>query len=224
MSMNDIEAIRARHSVRQYKPDRIEEEKVKLLKDKIDELNKEGDLNLQFVEDAGKTYNRFFNRVSGLGSAPSVIACVGRDDAGLDQRVGYYGEQLVLLAQKIGLNTCWTGTFNKKNIDADVPDGKRLVICIAIGYGVDPGKVRKSKTADQVSASGEGRPEWFEKGIEMALLAPTAINQQKFAINLGADEAVEFVDKGGVLSQVDIGIVKYHFEVGSGRKQTPGDS
>ena len=58
----------------------------------------------------------------------------------------------------------------------------------------------------------------------MALLAPTAINQQKFAINLGADEAVEFVDKGGVLSQVDIGIVKYHFEVGSGRKQTPGDS
>ena len=65
-------------------------------------------------------------------------------------------------------------------------------------------------------------PEWFVKGIEMALLAPTAINQQKFMINLGPDDAVEFVDKGGVLSQVDIGIVKYNFEVGSGRKQTPG--
>lgn len=221
-AMNDIEAIKARHSVRQYKPDRIEDEKVTILKEKIAELNKEGNLNLQFVEDAGKTYNKFFNVVSGLGSAPSVIACVGKDDAGLDQRVGYYGQQLVLLAQKIGLNTCWTGTFNKKNIDADVPDGQRLVICIAIGYGADSGKPHKSKTAAQVSTSGEDMPEWFVKGVEMALLAPTAINQQKFMINLGSDDAVEFVDKGGVLSQVDIGIVKYNFEVGSGRKQTPG--
>ena len=145
-----------------------------------------------------------------------------KDDAGLDQRAGYYGQQLVLLAQKIGLNTCWTGTFNKKNIDADVPDGQRLVICIAIGYGADSGKPHKSKTAAQVSTSGEDMPEWFVKGVEMALLAPTAINQQKFMINLGPDDAVEFVDKGGVLSQVDIGIVKYNFEVGSGRKQTPG--
>ena len=62
-------------------------------------------------------------------------------------------------------------------------------------------------------------PEWFNKGVEMALLAPTAINQQKFLIKLNPDESVEFIDKGGVLSQVDIGIVKYHFEIGSGKLQ-----
>ena len=50
----------------------------------------------------------------GLGSAPSVIACVGKDDDTLDQRVGYYGEKLVLELQKMGLNTCWAGTFNRK--------------------------------------------------------------------------------------------------------------
>ena len=44
--MNDIEAILARHSVRNYKPDRIEEEKVKLLRERIEELNKEGNLHL----------------------------------------------------------------------------------------------------------------------------------------------------------------------------------
>ena len=219
--MNEIDAIRQRHSVRQYKADRIEEEKVALIKAKIDELNAEGDLNLQFIEDAEKTYNKLFNRVSGLGSAPSVIACVGKDDNSLDQRVGYYGEKLVLYAQTLGLNTCWTGTFNRKNISADIPDGERLVISIAIGYGKDSGKERKTKSKEQLSESSTQRPEWFEKGVEMAMLAPTAINQQKFLIKLNDDETVEFIDKGGVLSQVDLGIVKCHFELGSGKKQIP---
>ena len=219
--MNEIDAIRQRHSVRQYKADRIEEEKVALIKAKIDELNAEGDLNLQFIEDAEKTYNKLFNRVSGLGSAPSVIACVGKDDKSLDQRVGYYGEKLVLYAQTLGLNTCWTGTFNRKNISADIPDGERLVISIAIGYGKDSGKERKTKSKEQLSEASTQRPEWFEKGVEMAMLAPTAINQQKFLIKLNDDETVEFIDKGGVLSQVDLGIVKCHFELGSGKKQIP---
>ena len=219
--MNEIDAIRQRHSVRQYKADRIEEEKVALINAKIDELNAEGDLNLQFIEDAEKTYNKLFNRVSGLGSAPSVIACVGKDDNSLDQRVGYYGEKLVLYAQTLGLNTCWTGTFNRKNISADIPDGERLVISIAIGYGKDSGKERKTKSKEQLSEASSQRPEWFEKGVEMAMLAPTAINQQKFLIKLNDDETVEFIDKGGVLSQVDLGIVKCHFELGSGKKQIP---
>ena len=219
--MNEIDAIRQRHSVRQYKADRIEEEKVALIKAKIDELNAEGDLNLQFIEDAEKTYNKLFNRVSGLGSAPSVIACVGKDDKSLDQRVGYYGEKLVLYAQTLGLNTCWTGTFNRKSISADIPDGERLVISIAIGYGKDSGKERKTKSKEQLSEVSTQRPEWFEKGVEMAMLAPTAINQQKFLIKLNDDESVAFIDKGGVLSQVDLGIVKCHFELGSGKKQIP---
>ena len=58
-------------------------------------------------------------------------------------------------------------------------------------------------------------PDWFRAGVEAALLAPTAINQQKFEINLNEDGTVDFIDKGGVLSKIDIGIVKYNFEVGS---------
>ena len=126
--MNETDAIKQRHSVRQYKPDRIEDDKVALIKAKIHELNAEGNLHLQFIEDADKTYNKLFNKVAGLGSAPSVIACVGKDTPGLDQRVGYYGEKLVLYAQTLGLNTCWTGTFNRKNITADISEGERLVI------------------------------------------------------------------------------------------------
>ena len=215
--MSDLEAIRERHSVRNYKPNKIENEKISKLKELIDKLNTEGKLHLQFMEDAGNTFNRLLNKVMGLGSAPSVIACVGKDDETLDQRVGYYGEKLVLYAQKLGLNTCWAGTFNKKNIGAKVEDGERLVIAIAIGYGENPGRPRKSKSLSQVCESEVESPDWFTKGVEAALFAPTAINQQKFLIKLKQDGTVEFTDKGGVLSQVDLGIVKCHFEIGSGK-------
>ena len=211
--MTELEALVERHSVRNYKPEKIQEELVIKIKDKIDELNKIGNLHLQFIEDAGNTYNRLLNKAMGLGSAPSVIACVGKKSEDLEERIGYYGQQLVLYAQTLGLNTCWAGTFNKKNIDAIVEDDEKLVISIAIGYGENPGRVRKSKTAEQVSEVKGDCPEWFKKGVEMALLAPTAINQQKFSIVLNEDGTVDFVDKGGPYSKVDLGIVKYTFEV-----------
>lgn len=217
--MTEIEAIRARHSVRNYKPQRIEEETAAKLRDKIEELNRESGLHLQYIEDAGKTYNKLLNRTSGLDSAPSVIACVGREDIrDLDEKVGYYGEKLVLFAQDLGLNTCWAGIFSRKKIPVVIEPGEKLVISIAIGYGEDQGQDHKSRPVDQISQSAGERPEWFEKGVEMALLAPTAMNQQKFMIKLNEDESVVFTDKGGFFSKVDLGIVKCHFEIGSGRK------
>ena len=216
--MTEKEALYARHSVRNYLDKAIEADKVRLIEEKIAELNAEGNLHLQFKEDAGDTFNRLLNRAMGLGSAPSVIACVGKDTEDLDERVGYYGEKLVLYLQQLGLNTCWAGTFNKKNIGADVAEGERLVISIAVGYGENQGRERKSKTPDQVTEGKMNRPDWFNEGVEAALLAPTAINQQKFTIHLNDDDSVEITDNGGVLSRVDLGIVKYNFEVGSGRK------
>ena len=101
--MDVIQAIRERHSVRNYLDKKIEQDKIQTLKAKIEEVNGKGDLHLQLLEDAGKTFNRLMSRAMGLGSAPSVIACVGRDDETLDERIGYYGEQVVLLAQDLGL-------------------------------------------------------------------------------------------------------------------------
>lgn len=216
--MTEMEALRERHSVRQYKNEKIEAEKVSALKRLIDDCNQEGNLHLQLLEDAGNTFNRLLSRFMGLASAPSVIACIGPNDADLDQRVGYYGQKIVLAAQQMGLNTCWAGTFNAANVKAEIANGERLVIVIAIGYGVNGGKARKSKKPEQVmDGSFSEMPDWFIKGVEAALLAPTAINQQKFKIVPDGDTA-KVVDLGGIFSKVDQGIVRYNFEVGSGRK------
>lgn len=212
--MTELEAVRARHSVRNYLDKKIEQEKLEQLNELISACNSEGRLHLQLLEDAGDTFTRLLNRFMGLGSAPSVIACVGEDDGTLEERIGYYGEKIVLFAQQLGLNTCWAGTFTAKNVAAEIRAGERLCIVIAIGYGETQGVQRKSKKPEQVvSGDIKAMPAWFMNGVELALLAPTAINQQRFEFTLKEDGSVDIADKGGPFSKVDKGIVKYHFEL-----------
>lgn len=220
--MTEIEAIQVRHSVRAYQNRKIEQEKVDQLKALIDIVNADGNLHLQFIEDADKTFKRILSKIMGLSSAPSVIACVGPDDDTLDERIGYYGEKIVLAAQCMGLNTCWAGTFQKNGVPAEIRAGERLVIVIAIGYGENQGKQRKSKAPEQVSSIQGARPDWFDFGVEMALRAPTAIIQQSFEIRLNEDGSVVFAGKGGPFSKVNLGIVKYNFTVGAEYKKSGG--
>ena len=101
----------------------------------------------------------------------------------LDERVGYYGEHLVLLAQTLGLNTCWVGlSYTKVPGTYVLDEGEKIACYIAIGYGETQGVGHKIKAVGQVSNASDATPSWFRKGVEAALLAPTAVNQQKFSV------------------------------------------
>ena len=63
-----------------------------------------------------------------------------------------------------------------------------------------------------------GMPEWFVAGVKAALLAPTAVNQQKFVFSLEGDEALVRVKGLGSYTKVDLGIVAYHFDAATGKK------
>ena len=56
---------------------------------------------------------------------------------------------------RLGFNTCWAGTYNKKNVSAKEETEERLLISMALRYRVNKSKERKSKTLDQVT-SGKG--------------------------------------------------------------------
>jgi hypothetical protein len=60
-------------------------------------------------------------------------------------------------------------------------------------------------------------PDWFKNGVEAALLAPTAINQQHFEF-IGKDHHVLAKAKKGPYTKIDLGIVKFHFEIGAGKE------
>ena len=51
----------------------------------------------------------------------------------------------------------------------------------------------------------------------MRVLAPTAVNQQRFKFFLNGNN-VRAVSTGGFYSKVDLGIVKYHFLIGAGEE------
>ncbi|MCL2889593.1 MAG: hypothetical protein FWE65_04115, partial [Eggerthellaceae bacterium] len=141
----------------------------------------------------------------------------GPKTEGAEENCGYYGQKLVLLAQKLGLNSCWVGaSYRKGKSAALVGEDEKLYLVVSLGYGQDQGKARKSKPLDELGkAEGEGpSPAWFVSALEAAMLAPTAMNQQKFFFTL-KDNAVKAERLSGFFSKTDLGIVKCNFEVGA---------
>ena len=216
--MDLMEAMRRRHSVRQYKDVTIEPELVAALQDEIDACNREGDLHFQLVLNEPKAFDGFMAHYGNFKGVSNYIALVGKKCKDLDEKCGYYGERLVLRAQQLGLHTCWVALMYKKIPGAfEVDDGERFTVVISVGHGQNRGLPRKSKTAEQVSNISEATPEWFKAGVEAALLAPTATNQQKFYLTY-SDTGVTAKAGLGFYTKMDLGIVKYHFEVATGKK------
>lgn len=215
--MDILELMKARHSVRQYTNKKIEAEKRAALVELAAACNKESGLNMQLVFDEPKCFNAFLSKVSRFKGCENYIVIAGRkNESGIAEKAGYYGEKLVLKAQELGLNTCWVGLTRGKPAAKIGADEKQIIV-IALGYGANQGVPHKSKELSDVSNITDNLPDWYARGIEAALLAPTAVNQQKFFFTLEGDTVRASAGKGAY-AVLDLGIVKYHFEAASGHK------
>lgn len=219
------EAIHARHSIRKYIDKPIERELLEILRHAADVINTEVGLHIQLVVDEPMAFK---GRMSyGIFSGVSnYFAMVAPKEDCTAEKVGYYGEQLVLLAQTINLSTCWVGvTFSKVKNAFVVNEDEKLYCLIALGYGNENGRDLKRKKVEQVSNADDLVPQWFRSGVEAALKAPTAVNQQKFHF-----EYIKPAENGSLpqvkatrgfsligYTKIDLGIAKYHFEIGAGK-------
>ena len=216
--MKLLTAIKKRHSVRQYKKIPIEPELVEKLQAEINACNEEGELHFQLILNEPKAFESRLARYGKFSGVANYIALIAKKAKGTDERCGYYGERLVLKAQQLGLHTCWVVlTYKKIPSGFEVGEGEHLYAVIAVGHGRNRGFSHKSKGAVQVANVSDSTPEWFEDGVDAALLAPTALNQQKFYFTYhDEDNTVSAKAKRGFYTKIDLGIVKYHFEVGAG--------
>lgn len=221
--MTLIEAINARHSVRHYISKPLEHDIVEAIKTKIENCNREGRLHIQLVTNEPKGFNGLicYGQFSGV---ENYLVVAGKNAEDLDYRVGYYGEQLVLFAQQLGLGTCWAGlTYSKIKGTYTLDQGEKIVCMIALGYPNDPGRKIKRKTIEQLSNVSSNTPEWFRRGAEAVQKAPTAVNQQKFYFEyLGKSGNTHLVRAKRLFSligytKMDLGIARLHFEIGAGR-------
>ena len=217
------EAIEARHSVRAYKDQPLADEVARRLEEEIAVVNQKGNLHVQLIRNEPKAFQGTMAKYGKFRNANNYIVMAGKKAEDLDERVGYYGEHLVLLAQTLGLNTCWVGlSYSKVPGTYVLEEGEKIACYIAIGYGETQGVGHKIKTVGQVSNASDATPSWFRKGVEAALLAPTAVNQQKFSFEyVGVKDGRHQVSakKGFSMigyTKMDLGIAKYHFEIGAG--------
>lgn len=217
--MDILQAMKERHSVRAYTGQKIESEKRQQLDALIRACNEESGLHIRIRYDDPTGFDSRLAHYGKFQNVDNYIILAGKPSRDLQEKCGYYGEKIVLEAQMMGLNTCWVAlSFNKSAVEKLIPTGEKMVLVIAIGYGKTQGTAHKGKTIEGVLDTKGEVPDWFQKGAEAALLAPTAINQQKFKIGMKDGNPTIRIAGMGPYTKIDLGIVKYHFEAASGHK------
>ncbi|MCQ2079396.1 MAG: nitroreductase [archaeon] len=220
--MQILELMKERHSVRKYKPVPLPEDVVDVLERRIGEINSESGLDVRLVLDDPKSFSVLGTRLTGFSNVPAYIAMVGSESEDLNEKVGYHGEQLVILAQSLGLNSCWAAMCSKRHVSQHLGEGQRMVIGIAIGYGAEQGRPHRNKPIEKL-ADMDGAPEWFRRGMDCVLLAPSGLNRQPFHFSLKEGKVLATC-KGEGMARIDLGIARYHFEIGAGRENFIWDS
>lgn len=216
--MDLMDAIRERHSVRSYNEKAISGNVKMELLSYIEQCNKESGLHMQLVMNEPRAFDGFMAHYGKFSGVKNYIAMIGKKNAELEEKCGYYGEKIVLKAQQLGLNTCWVAmTYSKIKTAFQINNGEKLCLVIAIGYGKTKGSEHKLKQPEAVMKAEQPVPKWFQNGIEAALLAPTAMNQQKFVFTLKGNTVIAKAGTG-FYTKIDLGIAKYHFEVGAGKE------
>lgn len=215
--MDIIKIMKERHSVRQYQNKSIEIEKQSALNQLIENINANRNLHIQIFYNEPKCFDSVKAHYGKLTGVQNYICLVGTKSKTLEEQLGYYGEKIVLKAQELGLNTCWVALTHGKS-EAVIGKDEKEVCLISLGYGVKAGVPHKSKPLDKVCNFKEGMPEWFLNGVEAALLAPTAVNQQKFYLEFVGNNKVKASCGLGFYTKLDLGIVKYHFEAVTNKK------
>ena len=213
-----LASIEARHAVRRYLDRTIPDEVRTELNQAVQRCNDTSGLSLQIRYDEPECFSSLMAHYGSFRNVTNYLAVIGQTGSGLDGLGGYYGEQIVLLAQHLGLNSCWVGlSYNKRAARAKLEHDTKLLLVVALGYGESSGRPHKAKPIDKLGAvqGDDAMPDWFRQGLEAVALAPSALNQQKSFFELNGT-TVKATTKAGSFTQVDLGIAKYHFEVGAG--------
>lgn len=221
--MTLYDAIKVRTSRRRYDGEPLPQAQSDMMAKRIAQYNAEAGLSMRLIRDASAAFSGFRKSYGMFKGVCSVILMAGpKTDPDMREKLGYYGELLVLEATTMGLGTCWVaGTFDKNNDVFAVPDSDEMACVIVIGgTQTDRGAMekfiyrmahRKSKSVEEMSRVGEPPPKWFVEGMRAVVAAPSAINAQPVVVAF--EDGVASASADGRM--LDLGIAKAHFVLGA---------
>ncbi len=220
-------AIENRISRRKFENEPITNQDKERIISKINDLNKASGLTISFLENGSSAFQKLRKTYGLFVNIRSVILMKGnKEDKNFKEKIGYYGEDLVLDITDLGLGTCWVGgTFDKDEFIID--DNEELACVLVVGKVAETSLKekmlrsithRKIKTLEERIVSDQPLPQWIQDGMRSVLLAPSAKNTQKamfkYEKNLLSAQIAD--DYGADL--IDLGIAKKHFEIEAGGK------
>ena len=232
--MTKLEAMNERRSRRLYLEKPIEASIISRLQNLIDTYNTASGLSIRFIEDGSSVFSSFRKTYGLFSGVRSLFALVGpKNDPNLKEKVGYFGEMLVLDATILGLGTCWVGgTFETQSTIFQLTDEEALVCVIPVGY-VEPLSFKekmvhqmvagKSKSMEQLLNSDSKLPEHLMEGMKAVQKAPSAVNRQPVRFEYKGGILTVNTEDNGKFNLVDLGIVKAHFEVATGGRFERGN-
>ena len=231
--MNITQAIQIRRSRRTYLDTPIESSKIFMLKSRIDEYNLKSGLTIRFLENGSFAFAGFRKSYGMFKGVRSLLVMKGpaRDPA-LREKIGYYGELLVLECTALGLGTCWVGgTFDAAGIRTGADE--ELVCVITLGYAPEDPTVkerllykaihRKTKSISEMAHAAGDLPPWMRTGLKAVQKAPSTRNTHKVLFLYNAPLLRASVPDTCRFDLVDLGIAKLHFELATGGKFEPGN-
>lgn len=237
--MDIIEAIEKRISIRAFEARPVEQEKLDRLAAEVEAINAETGLHFQLYGPREDGTAIDMSTQMFASNPPAYAALVGPRDPLMEEKLGYYGERLVLLATTLGLATCWVAsTYDQETVRVELAEGEVLHDVVPIGYA--PAKIpmkqrtiragirRRSKPLADLYRGPvplDAAPEWIRACVDAVWKAPTAINEQPVVfVQDDADAPVraELIRVKTGLEYTDLGISKYHFEVVAAECGMPG--
>jgi len=202
-----IDLIRARNSVRSFRPEAMAEDTRRKFQVYLDSQYKGpfgNAVRFALVDRAEFTGRKFKLGTYGFikNSRTFIVAAV-RDGAGAHEDFGYLFERVILFAQSLGLGTCWLGgTFRRSEFGRTIglqPD-ELLPAISPVGYAMERRSLRDRLI--RIGAGSDRRKPWNElffdydtrevlspekagsytQALEMLRLAPSASNRQPWRI------------------------------------------
>lgn len=229
-----LDAIENRISRRSY-TGALPNDATTALREVCERFNRQGSLSLRLMQEGGTLFNGFAQSYGMFSGVRSFFVMAGSaSDPHLAEKVGVYGEKLILYATHMGFGTCWVGgSFDRQTLSSVFTPDKRLVCVITIGpVHEDPGMKeqilrhfnrRNTKPLDALYTADETPPDWFMRGVRAVAIGPSTLNRMPVHFTYKNGQVIARVPEETEDNLVDLGIAKLHFALAAGGGFPLGD-
>ena len=114
------EAMYKRHSRRSYLREKLRDEDAAFLKERIHMYNQKHGLHMKLVCGHPEIFKGFRNSYGMFHNVENFIMMMGNSrDVYMQEKLGYFGERLIMEAVERNMGTCWVGgTFAKDALES----------------------------------------------------------------------------------------------------------